>query len=161
MIIFVEEKHLEKCHTENDGIYIAVSSELLKYADWMGDSSMLIPPPDAVMHYIGDGNKEVFREEYYQYLSDPRIVMVLGLRIYQADNDNVFFCYSKMEKEMGYPKLLRKFIIDNLEIPKEFVVKYKDFDGKHVKMKPKAYNKFMEFMNETKKKCKEAFDVLS
>lgn len=162
MIIFIEEKHIDQCFEENKGIYIGVSNDLLGTRDWIADSSMLIPPPDVVMHYLSDGNKARFREEYYQYLSDPRIMFFLGLRIYQADKEDVFFCYSSMEKDMGYPKMLRQFIIDNLDMPKDFVVKFKNYNPEdRYKLKAKTYNRLMEFLNETKKKANEALDVMS
>lgn len=160
MIIFVEQKHLEECFGEHQGVYLAVSCDLLNYADWMADGSGLVPAPDVVAHYISTGNKKTLRQEYYEYLTSPTVLMMLGLRIFQADKENVFFCYSKMEKESGYPKFLRQFIIENLSIPKDFVVKYKDFDGEHHRMKPKAYNKFMKFMKDQEDKCREAMNVM-
>lgn len=160
MIVFVEKKNVDKCFDENDGVFIAISCDLLHHADWMSDSSGLVPPPDVLAHYISTGSKSTLRTEYYQYLSDPRILMMLGLRIFQADKENVFMCFSKMEKETGYPKMLREFITDHLKIPKDFVVKYKDFDNEFHRMKPKTYNSFMQKMKDIQEKCNEALHVL-
>ena len=164
MIVFVEESDLSECLKKyrKNSKYLAVSSELLDIAG-MVDASWLIPTVSSIADYQQTGDDEKYREEYYRYLSSPRIAHFLNLEILAADGIGsgvTFFCYSKLEKELLYPKFLRHFIIENLEIPKKYVLKYKNYQGKN-----KTFDDYTRTVVETRvsklaKKFDETVDIL-
>ena len=164
MLVFVESGELEECmeQYQEDAKYLAISSDLLEVPG-MIDGSWLLPPATALFCYFKTGDKQKYRENYYRFLSSPRICHFLNLEILASDgidSEVTFLCYSKMESEMLYPKFLRHFIIENLEIPKKYVVKYKDYTGKNKKFDKDTRGKFDKHAAQMLNKFDESTEIL-
>lgn len=164
MIVFVDETDLKECvkKYQKNVKYNAISSELLDELGFV-DASWLIPTVSSITNYQQTGDKDVYREDYYRYLSTPRIAHFLNLEILASDGINsivTFFCYSEMEKDLLYPKFLRHFIIDNLEIPKKYVLKYKNYQGKNKWFDAYTRQSVEERVSRLAKKFDETVDIL-
>lgn len=164
MIVFVDEAELEKCTEKyhKNSKYLAISSELLSISGIV-DASWLIPTVSSITNYQQTGDEEKYREDYYRYLSSPRIAHFLNLEILASDgfgSDVTFFCYSKLEKELLYPKFLRHFIIENLEVPKKYVLKYKNYQGKNKKFDSYTKTAIETRVYKLAKKFDETVDIL-
>lgn len=131
MIIFAKEKFHDQCY-HNWARYtkVAISGNIEMFNSSVEDGANLIPPPDVISHFLKDGDKSALENDYHRYLSDPRIFYPLLLRVHSAADEPVFFMYSNMDKEMKYPKMLKRFIIENIGIGKEYVVDYDDISEK-------------------------------
>lgn len=164
MLVFVESGELEECmkQYQENAKYLAISSDLLEVPG-MADGSWLLPPVSAFTCYCNTGDKQKYRENYYRFLSSPRICHFLNLEIIASDgidSEVTFMCYSKMESEMLYPKFLRHFIIENLEIPKKYVVKYKNYAGKNKKFDKETREKFDKHVAQMMNKFDESIEIL-
>ena len=161
MIVFVNEDELDEAINFYPKVrLIAISGDKEFIADKI-DASWAVPPPDILIPYLNEGNKDKFREGYYRYLSDPRVAYLIYLTLIKSDEKVTFFCYKDMEYDLHYPKFLRKFVIEHLEISKKFVVKYEDFTGKNKHMSDKDICNLIKRAEELRKKVKEIDSVLS
>lgn len=165
MIVFVDPDELKDCkkrYSDDNAKFLAISSDLCE-EQGMVDGSWLIPPPNAVDSYYNTGDKQNYREQYYRFLSSPRINHFLNLELIAADGidtDVTFMCYSEMEKDMLYPKFLRHFIIENLGIPKKYVVKYKNYTGKNKRFDKETRQTFDRHTAQMIAKFDESVEIL-
>lgn len=165
MLVFVDPDELEDCmkqYADDDAKFLAISSDLCEKPG-MVDGSWLIPPPSALDSYYNTGDKQKYRENYYRFLSSPRINHFLNLELIAADGldtDVTFMCYSEMEKDMLYPKFLRHFIIENLEIPKKYVVKYKNYTGKNKQFDKETRKLLDKHATQMMSKFEESVEIL-
>ena len=164
MIIFTKAKFHDECY-RNWARYtkVAISGNIEMFNSSVEDGANLIPPPDVIAHFLKDGNKSIMELEYQRYLSDPRIFYPLVLRIYSAADEPIFFMYNNLDKDMKYPKMLRRFIVENVGLPEEYVANYDDVSDKKklkVKYDKETRERLEKMIKQARDKFAEAVSVL-
>jgi hypothetical protein len=168
MFVFVDDKYMKECrrkYNKKRMKHLAISYELLggNY-DGFIDASWVLPPPNIQNDYINSGDLNTYVEQYYEYLNSPMMLFNISFEIIASDgmvNDVAFLYYTDSEKELLYPSLFRRFLIDNLDIPKKFMCKYSKFDGKFKKIDEDTSKKIWLIFEENKGKAKELAEVIN
>ena len=101
-----------------DAVYLAVSTDL--DSSKFEEGGQFMAPVSATSIWFSEEDYDRFANEYIRYLSDPRIMYMLSLFLYRSIVKPVYFCCSKEEKDVPYMKVLRRFIIDHMGIPKKY-----------------------------------------
>ena len=160
MIVFVDKKTVKRdglIITNPEATFVGISDEVK--GDWLTMGKHLLPPPDILGMYIESGDKDRYRMDYWRYLTDPRVRYMLLLNVYQASTELLFFVHSEYEKELKYPKYLREFIIESLNVDSKYVITYKKF-SKNKQMSNKEINGIRLLLEDARSKAREACDVL-
>src|SRR5574344_2396830 len=156
MIVFVDDKTLRKNRIlYPDAVCVGITGEMRD--SWLAEGAYLLPPTDVLARYVDTGDKDVFREDYWRYLSDPRVRYMLLLQVYRATSELMFFVCTEDEKELRYPKALKDYIIDALGIDAEYVISFKKFK-KNKKMSKEATKAIQTMMLGARAKAREALD---
>ena len=160
MIIFVGSKYYKHCMESNF---------VNKDNHWnispnprenMVDASYFVPPIEVINEYLNIGDIEKYVLSYKRYLSQPNMTRLIILSILMSDElPGIYFHYDDISKNLLYPKILRDFMINNLNIPKSIIVKYKEFNN-ILRLPKRIYEELSYKISLLENKCDEMFDIL-
>jgi len=142
-----------------DAVYLAVSTDL--DSSKFEEGGQFMAPVSATSIWFSEEDYDRFANEYIRYLSDPRIMYMLSLFLYRSIVQPVYFCCSKEEKDVPYMKVLRRFIIDHMGIPKKYVTKYSKSGNDFIAYDQKTIDHICRMRTIMRSKADEAAKVLS
>lgn len=140
--------------------HAAISYELLDSG--LIDMSWVVPTTP-LANFNRTGDEETYRQEYFNFLMSPVVFCQLNAELLKSDgyeSDVLFMHYSMMEKEMLYPKFLRNFIVNYLEVPGKYIVKYKNYSGFNKKFDFETFKRIEKNYRISSNKLNEVNSVL-